>query len=756
MGEFAHELLQNHRMVNLININRPFTSFTHEGPMAGYEGKDGGHAIAIGVGGRESRDRVSYEDLFTNPFDQDPPDQNYIIIKPVFSREYSSMIGSVPEYKDGLTQGFLLVETVENVSLDGLKTAMETLGPKMAANQGRPATTKVPRKVEVYASHYSGMRFDLEARNVNLDKFLPDDFNSTDTSINSVQVDFTVDDYFSARDAARPSRAGLSKIFASVIAGIRKNLDALESEGYKIGGSRDDDRAIHALHFAGNTSKKQKIYLTLARTPEFQRVFPEFNGAEIFKQGDRAVVLTRKPKVPSVSPGTEVQLDLFGEASLRLDRVADLSQVPTNPANDSVANAFGLNPMMRALSALDMLYNPEYQPDIPDRDTSPGRDGKSRSRGRNVGEIGRSLQNKARALVGTITAPNPETDEMLARIIAAETAAAMRNNPDTNASDWYSKNVEAAVQAVAKFYPEVATDPRHRSAFALSLALTSQGIKVSRNADIGLAAYEFWRENGRFPVFGEGTASRAIRSNFRLANQLIQAFDKEGANFTFEDFLTQQYTKKELLTALDDAGIPTGKGGVTLSGENVTATLYGSAVFGPKIGQGFYQNLMGNFDPITIDKWFMRTWGRLTGVLVGKPKLQENIENLATAMRAEGIEFDPELYGADEQYTLDTVTRVFNMGEKFYADNRDAIEAGETEKSPAMREAARAVTNGLFTIDSPLAVHSVSGFARSLGARVRFLQRTESTCHRQTFRRLSGTQRKICTPFSATAVRRAA
>ena len=700
-GEFAHELLQSHRIVNLININRPFTSFTHEGPMAGYEGKDGGHAIAIGVGGRESRDRVSYEDLFTNPFDQDPPDQNYIIIKPVFSRDYSSMIGSVPEYKDGLTQGFLLVEAVENVSLYGLQTAMETLGPKMAANQGRPATTKVPRKVEVYASHQAGMIFDLEARNVDLDKFLPDDFVSTDRYINSIQVDFTVDDYFSARDAAKPSRAGLSKIFASVIAGIRKNLDALESEGYKIGGSRDDDRSIHALHFAGNTSKKQKIYLTLARTPEFQRVFPEFNGAEIFKQGDRAVILTRKPKVPSVPPGTEVQLDLFGEASLRLDRVADLSQVPANPANDSVANAFGLNPMMRALSALDMLYNPEYQPDIPDRDTSPGRDGKSRSRGRNVGEIGRSLQNKARALIGTITAPNPETDEMLARIIAAETAAAMQNNPDTNASDWYSKNVEAAVQAVAKLYPEVATDPRHRSAFALSLALTSQGIKVSRNADIGLAAYEFWRENGRFPVFGEGTASRAIRSNFRLANQLIQAFDKEGANFTFEDFLTQQYTKKELLTALDDAGIPTGKGGVTLSGENVTATLYGSAVFGPKIGQGFYQNLMGNFDPITIDKWFMRTWGRLTGVLVGKPKLQENVENLATAMRAEGIEFDPELYGADEQYTLDTITRVFNMGEKFYADNRDAIEAGETEKSPAMREAARAVTNGLFTIDSP-------------------------------------------------------
>ena len=152
---------------------------------------------------------------------------------------------------------------------------------------------------------------------------------------------------------------------------------------------------------------------------------------------------------------------------------------------------------------------------------------------------------------------------------------------------------------------------------------------------------------------------------------------------------------------LNDAGIPVGAGGVTLTGENMAASLYGSAVFGPKIGQGFYQNLMGNFDPITIDMWFMRTWGRLTGVLVGKPKLQENINNLATEMRKEGIEFDPELYGSDQQYTFNTISRVFNMGERFYAENRDAIEAGEAEKSPAMREAARAVTNGLTTIDSP-------------------------------------------------------
>ena len=41
------------------------------------------------------------------------------------------------------------------------------------------------------------------------------------------------------------------------------------------------------------------------------------------------------------------------------------------------------------------------------------------------------------------------------------------------------------------------------------------------------------------------------------------------------------------------------------------------AIFGPKIGQGFLQNLMGKFDPVTIDLWMRRTWGRWTGDVVG-------------------------------------------------------------------------------------------------------------------------------------------
>ena len=563
----------------------------------------------------------------------------------------------------------------ETINAYRLENEMFDFFPEVGEKTAKPEVSKVLAYASLKDDFDVGVRF-------------PDKSEADQPEMADMQVwdlGFSVGGNFITTNET--DKKGALETFAKAVASYRAILNDIKDKGYE----------IDAVVFSGTDGKKHLLYDKMLNNKSIMSLFPELDAGSV-EPVRYSGARSQGTFVRLVDDGQEGPA---GESSLRMDRVADLSQVPANPANDGIASAFGLNPMMRALSALDMLYNPEYRPEIPDRDTTEGPDGTQRAQGRNVGEIGLSLQNKARALIGTITSPNPETDEMLARIIAAETAAAMRNNPDTNASDWYSKNVQAAIDAVAQLYPEVATDSRHRSAFALSLALTSQGIRVSRNSDIGLAAYEFWRQNGRFPVFGEGTASRAMRSNFRLANRLMKIFDKDGSNFRFEDFLSTQYTKKELVDVLNDAGIPVGAGGVTLTGENMAASLYGSAVFGPKIGQGFYQNLMGNFDPITIDMWFMRTWGRLTGVLVGKPKLQENINNLATEMRKEGIEFDPELYGSDQQYTFNTISRVFNMGERFYAENRDAIEAGEAEKSPAMREAARAVTNGLTTIDSP-------------------------------------------------------
>ncbi len=58
-------------------------------------------------------------------------------------------------------------------------------------------------------------------------------------------------------------------------------------------------------------------------------------------------------------------------------------------------------------------------------------------------------------------------------------------------------------------------------------------------------------------------------------------------------------------------------------------------LFGPKIGNAFFQNLMGNHSrsTLTIDLWFMRTWGRYTGTLVKGRVSAAQVERLAQGLR---------------------------------------------------------------------------------------------------------------------------
>ena len=100
-----------------------------------------------------------------------------------------------------------------------------------------------------------------------------------------------------------------------------------------------------------------------------------------------------------------------------------------------------------------------------------------------------------------------------------------------------------------------------------------------------------------------------MKLNFRKANKLIK---KLGSMDLFADFLEETFTVAELNTWLKKH-----LKGTEIGGENVDTAVFGSAVFGPKIGQGFYTNLRGDFNPVTMDMWFMRTIGRLSGDLMG-------------------------------------------------------------------------------------------------------------------------------------------
>jgi len=98
--------------------------------------------------------------------------------------------------------------------------------------------------------------------------------------------------------------------------------------------------------------------------------------------------------------------------------------------------------------------------------------------------------------------------------------------------------------------------------------------------------------------------------------------------------------------------------------------LYGSAMLGPKIGQGFYQNLNGNFTPITMDLWFMRAWGRITNTGVAGGGYEKQMERFVGALRDAG-----------HPVPNSDADRV-ELGEKIFNEHERAFAAAAKAKEP--------------------------------------------------------------------------
>jgi hypothetical protein len=304
---------------------------------------------------------------------------------------------------------------------------------------------------------------------------------------------------------------------------------------------------------------------------------------------------------------------------------------------------------------------------------------------RNVGAIGRDLdkrtQEKLKALGirgGKITIDNhnDRTDALLAKAIAQETKDELEKSG--NAADWYSKKVDEAVKVFAIDHPEVRTDPLARSAFAAALAITSQGEVVDSNARLATEAYEHFRKTGRFPEDIKASAQVQMNNNFAKYNALLDEAGEQPAKVA--DFLKQQTTVREL----EEKGFK----GARLPKDT---TVNGSAIFGPKIGNGFYQNLTGNFEPTTQDMWFMRTWGRLTGTLKDvvstKKGVDQQYDRFTKALKEDRTNQIPENRNA-----LNAMARkIYAQHERDYANNADEYKSGARVKSEVVKSAERIV-----------------------------------------------------------------
>ena len=204
----------------------------------------------------------------------------------------------------------------------------------------------------------------------------------------------------------------------------------------------------------------------------------------------------------------------------------------------------------------------------------------------------------------TLDIKNPEEKELAIQTMLLELKANI--NADDSAIGWYKETLQNAKKLYANVYPEIFTDKNAESAFDFILAISSNGTAVI-NQNIDLAKqFENWQETGLL-LEEKGTGEQGVAQvkAYQVYNLLKTKLGKT-------DLQIKEFFSKTLLVK-DINNIPFLKeANVTIATETVNAELPVSYILGSKIG-AFYQNIIGDYSHLTMDRWYMRFYNRVTG-----------------------------------------------------------------------------------------------------------------------------------------------
>ena len=210
-----------------------------------------------------------------------------------------------------------------------------------------------------------------------------------------------------------------------------------------------------------------------------------------------------------------------------------------------------------------------------------------------------------------------------------------------NAAEWYQADLDEAYAITMRGLHEKhgdavlrngEADPEIAESLRVALAIMSDGQGPRENLDHAVKQMDHYIENGVFSVeLGAGNNASKMNDNFAVVNEMVERFGTDNAY----RFLNSEVTIKQLKDAGYDAG-----------GELMTQAVKASAIFGPKVGGGFFPNVGGDLDPLTMDRWFMRWLGRLTGDIMVDPTdatKKSGREALLKALSDDKIDFDPKV-----------------------------------------------------------------------------------------------------------------
>ena len=209
------------------------------------------------------------------------------------------------------------------------------------------------------------------------------------------------------------------------------------------------------------------------------------------------------------------------------------------------------------------------------------------------------VRDAAKAAGVSLDTSKPDVQNYLVRVAVRDALYALAGN--NSAIGWYDVKTRQALAVLATIHPELATDENARFAFTYALAATSNGLKVSQNFELAERAYQHYKRTGKMPVdIGIGTARTQIQTALKQFNDMVEEWGLDDTR----RFMVTPFTVSELRRLDFD-----------VAGEAGDEVVRGAAVIGPKMGDGFFSNLNGYFDALTMDRWLMRTWGRWSGEL---------------------------------------------------------------------------------------------------------------------------------------------
>jgi len=203
-------------------------------------------------------------------------------------------------------------------------------------------------------------------------------------------------------------------------------------------------------------------------------------------------------------------------------------------------------------------------------------------------------------------AGNPDARRRLVESLRAEALYAL-SRPGS-AVGWYDAKVKAALAIMAELHPEIATDPEAKFGFIAMLAITSNGTKVNANFEFAEILYRQWRDTGAWPT-GDGVLdtknSKPMKTGLAKVGALVAKHEWEAVR----DFMKADRVVRDIEKMT----------GTKIASEGKDNEVYGAVFLGSKIG-AFFNNLYGNFTPVTMDRWFMRTINRIRGNMLALPE----------------------------------------------------------------------------------------------------------------------------------------